>query len=517
MARRTQGLLVAAWLVALGGCTSSSTTPVPAYLTGEGEGPTGQNPTPVNPDGSPQSPGAQSTGGSPFGVGTITEPEGTPVDAGVAFGGPGPWPMTNRIYGAAAGILEQPVVGVSTDETQNLWVATHQALYLLRPGETTFRRFTSADGLHLQDNPVSYCDKNFGGGDKSCPIYGAAADPGITEIVGGGPNEVIVGYAGLDEGPGDWSDLNRHSGKLDRVRLKSDGTLQVDRMDLVSNNHGAQYWHNRTVQRLVYDHFIHKHDLYVGLNHGVTLLRPDLYRAPKPGEWFDTANQEYMADHLHARVCYHAPCDNSESNQRMGDWRGLAIAGDGDLWTAGKWTAGKIKWDASLTAWYSRGGASFAAAFGDPYPLPPNENGYINEPVFRPPEEGDPVSLSAVTVAADGRVWFASGPTNSVDPAYGLAVWDGLKFTTFDPVADLGLAERSIADLVALPDGRLAIASPNSGVTLWNPATNERRALKAPEYLADNHVRRLELDRMVDPPALHVSTYSGAAIIRQLP
>src|SRR5690348_5162417 len=41
------------------------------------------------------------------------------VDAGFVFGTPGPWPSTNVIYRATDGILESPVVGFSTDESQN--------------------------------------------------------------------------------------------------------------------------------------------------------------------------------------------------------------------------------------------------------------------------------------------------------------------------------------------------------------------------------------------------------------
>ena len=38
------------------------------------------------------------------------------------------------------------------------------------------------------------------------------------------------------------------------------------------------------VMRMAFDHFHHPHDLYVGFNHGVTLLRPDSYRPVKPGD-----------------------------------------------------------------------------------------------------------------------------------------------------------------------------------------------------------------------------------------
>jgi hypothetical protein len=437
------------------------------------------------------------------------------------FIGAGPWPLTNVSYTAANGILESPVVGTSTDEAQNLWVATRSALYLLRPGQDRFHRYSAADGLHLQSNPARYCDRDLPGGDRACPIYGAAADPGITAIVGGGPNEVFVGYAGVitESSTFDLADPDRHSGKLDRVRVDGRGTLTVDRFDMASGLHGGVYWHNRTVERMIYDHFIHPHELYVGANHGVDLMRPDQFRYPRPGEWFDNANLEYMADHLHPRVCYHAPCGRDESNERMGEWRGLALAPDGEVWVAGRWTAGKIRWDPDLRHWFMRPGEqAFSFAFGDPYLAAPNEAGGINEPVFRPPREGDPVSLSAVTVTPDGRAWFASAARHSPDDRdYGVAVWNGRSFQYFNPIVDLGMAESKVVDLIALPDGRLVAAGSRTGLVLWNPATGQHQSLRAPQWLADDAVTSLELDKMVNPYAIHVSTRYGATVIRQLP
>src|SRR5262249_55868837 len=154
--------------------------------------------------------------------------------------------------------------------------------------------------------------------------------------------------------------------------------------------------------------------------------RPDQFRDPRPEEWFDTVNLEFMADHLHPVVCYHAPCDATESNQRMGDWRGLALAPGGELWVAGGWTGGKVRWEPSLTGWVSRTGEqAFSIAFGDPYPIPPNNDGFTNAPVFLVPQEGDRVSLSAVSVAPDGSVWFSSNAFHPGDPSHGVAMWDG--------------------------------------------------------------------------------------------
>jgi hypothetical protein len=108
---------------------------------------------------------------------------------------------------AAAALL---AAACQTGETQNRWAATHEALYLMRPGEKRFRRYDAHDGLHLQGNPVRYCDS--WAPDRACPIYGGAADPGIT-----------------------------------------------DRFDLVAGV-SAQFWHDRTVQRLLYDHVQHPHE-----------------------------------------------------------------------------------------------------------------------------------------------------------------------------------------------------------------------------------------------------------------
>src|SRR5262249_23282057 len=160
----------------------------------------------------------------------------------------------------------------------------------------------------------------------------------------------------------------------------------------------------------------HAHELYVGTNHGVTRMQPDRFREPKPGEWFNDVNKEWMADHVHPRVCFHSACDATESNQRIGDSRGLALDAGGDLRGAGR-----VTWTPALPDWSSRSGAqTFDPAFGDPYPQRADAAGFVNEPVFRPPQEGDPVALSAVAVAPDGTVWFASAAAYTQDRSYGL-------------------------------------------------------------------------------------------------
>ena len=477
-----------------------------------------------------------------------------PVDAGppdagpdggvITFGTPGPWPTGNVIYGSADGIQESPVVGVTTDEpvttpgpnasvTQNLWVATHDALYLKRPGDSSFRRFDARDGLHLPGNVAASCDDS-AGLLVPCP-NGSADAPGISEIVGGGPNEVFVGYYGHHDWTspydGTESDPYRHSGKLERVRLKADGRLEVIRFDMVSNNTVA-FWHNRTVERMIYDHFIHKHELYVGTDHGVDKITPDLWHAPVG--WFlaPQNQQQWMSDHLHPRACYHAPCVD-DSNQRLGDFRALGLDSTGDLWVGGRWAAGAIKYLADNTNWYNNprssapGDEAFKFAFGDPY-TSYCMAGY-GRPVFCVPQEGDFVNLSAVTMTRDpqtgqDKIWYSSGIIYS-DPGdvnYGVAAFlarPGLNqqmWTYFNPVSDIGMSEMNVRDMVALPDGRLVLAGPTTGLTVWDPERRTHYQIRAGQGIPSDNVLRLELDKMVTPWALHVATDGGAAVLRNL-
>jgi hypothetical protein len=493
------------------------------------------------------------------------------IDGGTQFGGPGPWPMRDVTYGSADGIQETPIVGMSTDEKQNLWVATHAAIYVMRPGETRFKRFDVRDGLHMAGNPVSYCDRGYARdpGDKSvpepdraCPIFGEADGTGIQEIVGGGPNEVFVGYNGVhnwdDPNDGTWADPLRHHGQLDRVRLKLDDKgavqgIQVDRLQMMAGNSPA-FYHNRDVMRLVYDHFKHPHELFVGTNHGITRFTPDKFHEIPPQkdgngnvlgpEYYPSLTYDWMSDHVHPQVCACGPCVGEEG-LLLGDWRGLAIDNAGNLLVGGRWGAGKIVWvkenaTPDNKGWFQRGGDLYATsqggfAMGDPY----FGGCGGSRPVWCVGREGDAISVSAVAVTPDGVNWFASGPyayqsgqscpRNSADKTGGDRDWGvasynqkTFQFQYYSATSDIGLAETNVRDMVALPDGRLVLAGPNSGIVFWdpNPDLKARRPLKrmrAGSGLPSDRVYRLELDTMVDPPVLHVSTELGATSIRVLP
>ena len=79
------------------------------------------------------------------------------------------------------------------------------------------------------------------------------------------------------------------------------------------------------------------------------------------------------------------------------------------------------------------------------------------------------------------------------------------------------MTESNVRDMVALPDGRLVLAGPNTGLVIWDPASGKHTAIRAGQGIPDDRVYRIEVDSMVDPPALHVATAGGAAVLRVLP
>jgi hypothetical protein len=247
--------------------------------------------------------------------------------------------------------------------------------------------------------------------------------------------------------------------------------------------------------------------------------------------WFNLPenNQSWMSDHLHPQACKHEHCDIGErATQLLGDWRGITIAPNGDLWVGGRWAAGAIIYTADNTNWYNNPrdpitkASAFSINFGDPY----DGNCSNNRPIFCAPLEGDPVNLSAIAFTKDGKTWFSSGSVynDPTDVNYGIASWEqhpkdgGPQYRYYDPMRDLGMTESNVRDMVALPDGRLVVAAPNGGLVFWDPTGKTRPvAMRAGQGIPSDQVLRVQLDMMVDPPALQVATAGGATVLRKFP
>ena len=400
------------------------------------------------------------------------------VDGGDAGGGtatradagmPPPWPAAKlTVYGAAQGILELPVVAAQPDEANNIWLVTHAALYLLRPGDQAFTRFDDSDGLHV----------------------GLSQPPGITGVAGGASDQAFVGYEGwVDGSPNTDTQAEKDMGKFDRVDLLANGALAVTRFN-VHDSDSINYWENRSVRRFLYDHTFHPGTLYVGMNHGV-----------------DRVNGDSYADHDHVEVCI-GGCTSPSHPEMIGEWRGLALDAKGDLWMAGQYSAGLLGWTPGLLDWLDNNVNPFLIAFGDPYPP--------WQPVFYPPAEGDSVDIRAVAVAPDGLVWFASGPEwSDSDPEYGIASYEPGPgtFAYYDPIA-LGFGTKALVDMVALPDGRLVFGTEYDGLRIWDPRAGTVASFTTTQGLPGDQIQLMYLDPRTSPPALFVGTDGGLALFR---
>lgn len=446
---------------------------------------------------------SDSTSAPPDGSAPGSSDSGPPADASAAipFGTPGPWPSDPvTVFGSAQG-LPSEIVDISADEAQNIWAVSRDALYVLRPGQGTFRKYGAADGLHLSD----------------------AEPPGITAATGGGANEGFVGYQGTDV-VDPQQDPDRFKGKLDRVLLKADGSLEVHRYDV--HNNDAVGWdangdlirlpdgridpnytdwsfnEDRTVLRFLYDHHYHRGTLYVGYNHGVG--RVDAGR-PDPIHGLD------YADHVHPEVI------NASGTKRMGEWRALALdpspradptggSGDGMLWMGGRWTAGALTWTEGLWQWTNNSRA----------PRHPFWMAISGPPVF-PVADGDSVYLSAIAALSDGTVYFASGPGYDAKYAgpFGLAMWSkGGGYTYLSPQADLGLPGGAVTDLQRLPDDTLLVLLSGGDLWRWDPNPKPNGTLLGRIQGLPGAATRVTVDAMVDPPAAWVATRNGAAVLR---
>jgi hypothetical protein len=162
----------------------------------------------------------------PGDAGTPIPPK--PPEAAIEFPTLPGWTFYGTQHGGPSRIY-----GVSADEGGNVWVAGGlDGLFVLRPGATTFQRFTLENGLR----PYGYMpDGSEPMGEKYLKVISVAGGPAGT---------VFVGYEGRP-GTGDdhcennWDgsrpDPSRYkSGDADKVTLRADGTLDVVHYDIFS-------------------------------------------------------------------------------------------------------------------------------------------------------------------------------------------------------------------------------------------------------------------------------------------
>lgn len=178
------------------------------------------------------------------------KPKPKPVDPK-----PDPWPKDDVVhYGPAQG-LPGPVIGVGVDDAKNVYAIDGVAAYALPVGDVRFHR-TATGGQFERGYPVA-------------------------SIAGGFPGEVYLGFLAPEDGNVfTWTEEDKMMGDVDRMLLQPDGSLVLDYHFKIQNTNAK--WMDETRSILTMKRVVggpYHGDVYLGSNHGATVLRGD--------EWAD--------------------------------------------------------------------------------------------------------------------------------------------------------------------------------------------------------------------------------------
>src|SRR6476620_5689614 len=399
---------------------------------------------------------------SPPAGSTAPPPSSSPPPPG---GVAGPWPVADLTpYAASTHGLNGTIIDAGSDEAQNIWAATPDTLYVLRPGQTTFTPFTAANGLHIQ----SITDTN------------GTTVSNITALAGGQGNQVFLGYRGYEQtipppAPppccqpnADFSDPRWHLGQADKITLNQDGTIAVLRYEFLCDA-TTNCWEERSARRMVFGHGgTAAGHLFIGFDHGVVHVANDTW-----------------GDHIHVETEWHYP--DGRIVIKQGEQYGLAIFPNGDLLTASGYGVGVQSWNVDPKAWVL---GPFVWAMTTYGPAEPYNNGEHDLDV--PSEYREANRGAAIT--PDGTSWWVSTSTGLSSYTRG----DFSNTTHYTGVS--GLPASGLTDIAADPDGTLWIVDGTGRLLRFNPSN-----LSVQIWPGVSSVRRVVVDTTVTPRPVYVS------------
>ena len=385
--------------------------------------------------------GAGGAGGA-GGAAGVVRPTPPIVARPPQVGPEGPWPTDDvKHYGPSEGI-PGVLTGVGVDDAQNVYAIDGSAAYAMPVGATGFTR-TDTGGQF----------------DRGYPVY---------SIVGGYPGRVYLGFLAWEAPPEDLSEDDKLYGDVDRMELQPDGTLALEFHYKIQNSSAKWMDHTRSIFSMARVVGGPNHgDVYVGSNHGATLIRGDEY-----------------ADHRHALFV------DSTGSQAIGYVWAVNTDVHGNFLYAGHWKVAALPPSPMDTVMsfidYDR-----VKWKVDTYP---EHLGPIEEPKDLHAVAGD-LDQGMVYVGSWGkglsamqgapRKWWSIPGTPDT-------VINGLEL---DPV-----------------DGKLWVATGSSGLWTWDPADGKwEQNPFVPDWL---QVNQIHLDTTVTPRALYAATNDGLYVLR---
>jgi hypothetical protein len=466
------------------------------------------------PDAGTQDAGAPDPGNPDAGNPDAGNPDAGNPDAGAPDAGPPPPPpLLPPTLGQPSRAEIQIVpatnlIGASADEGGFVWAVDsgpsdtrlppekRGALYLLRPGATSFERY-----------PIG-----------TAGVGTSAQNAGLRSVAGGGPGECWVGYDGLFQN-GESDDPSvpigiRQSGGADHFFATPNG-IQLDRHVMFWTPPGvlaaepAGRWKVRSIYAIVYNRGRTglPGDVFFGGTHGTAVVHPD----------------GTMEEHLHAGFNY-CPTPSPDSCSLVaGDHHGVAIhQPTGNFWIGADF--------ASSFADYRRAGNVMGRVHindNSDTPSPTAFRTWVGKSVDdQRPEFGGRDFVQAMTFDAYGDLWIGSyynGMAHvKIDQQTGLALvhsqsdieyWNHRFGKTpawqADPTG--GTIRDYVWSLAGDPDGSIWMGGPH-GAWRFVAATNQWVFYGA--LLPGSNVAQVSLDPRPGHHVAYFATDGGLAIYR---
>ena len=355
--------------------------------------------------------------------------------------GPGPWPVVDAVHFGPESGLPGRITGVGVDDGQNLYAIDGEAVYALPAGGERFVR-TDTGGQF----------------DRGWPVQAVA---------GGAPGRVYLGFLAPEGEPAELTEEDQLDGDVDRMALRADGTVALEFHHRLQNSNVRWMDHTRTILSLSRVVGGPRHgDVYVGSNHGVTLIRGDDY-----------------ADHRHALFL------DDRGSQAIGYVWATNLDPTGNLLFGGHWKVAAL------------GPApEYLADWLDPQKSPWLLDTWAEN--LGPLEEPDEVIAIAGDLAKN-RLWIGTREQGLSAAQLQPRRWWSVE----------GAPDREITGLELDADGSLWVGTGSRG--LWRHDVTGRTWERSRHVPATARVFQVYLDATVSPRAVYAATDAGLYVIRE--
>jgi hypothetical protein len=396
------------------------------------------------------------------------------------------------------------VLGVSVDEGANVWTVDGQRIWLLEPGKT-WRPFDAS----LGQASVGQLARGF---------------PAQT-VCGGEAGKAYVGYLAPEiPDPTHSTAAQRSEGDLDRVGLDASGNLVLEHHYEIHNNNGVEhptFDETRSILTCIrVNDGPRKGDLYTGSNHGMTLIRGDLYGEHRHPT-FDYPSCPAPADPAAPPPAFDPshPCDNAP--EAIGYVWNVNLSNRGYPMMAAEWMFAEatpmddmIAWTLKSVPWSMVGPPLYPLA-GAAAPSNDTKSWLQRWPVRFETEFR--ATNRAIAQTPDGRYWVGS-------LKYGLVWYEGAG-KQLKRFVEVDGEPGAISALIANPDNSLWVGTSDNGLWKYTPPAKapmpaDPAAVPAPETgtwtrvsgIPSANVTRIHLETRSGKRQLFVGTDAGLVV-----